>query len=356
MDDSREYQPLTIDDLMTGYEGDSPNEDRGINHNPNWYGDFEVSPNEPRDIEISPIEDRNFDDTPNEDQYIGEGVAYQVHNVFANIEENMDAIFKTMGGKLTVYPLNLTKNEFFHSMNRSYLECANGLDADTFKIYENKINEILEKLYRSNFIQLPNEPYDGVCENIFTWQQFVLRQPNEFRTHYIQCFIEDTYKAYDVDDVDEETGISCVKGIYERTLTSIGDACILYCTEFKKKKKRKTKKNKKNKKKAKGSTRSTSQSGGKYNSRFRNCDNPVYKKLIKLFKKEIPDINELTKEWATIFEDESSANLTPDQLKADFIKYMNRKYSLYGLNKKDIVEKRAQDLADADIFKNREFG
>jgi hypothetical protein len=293
----------------------------------------------------------NFNQDP---EVQGEGIAYQIHNVFANIRENMDEIFKTMGGKLTVFPLDLSKNDFFYCMKWSFRYCiVNGPEGI---VYEKKVNQILNKLHLSSLIQPPKVPYDGLCDDIFTWQQFVMRQPQEFRTHYVRCFVEDTYYAYDGEDGEDGGGISCVEGIYERILTSIGDACILYCTEFKKKNKKKRKTKKKTNGKSKSSTRSTSQAGGNYKSKFHTCDNPVYRKLIKLFKKEIPDINELTKEWSKILEHEISASLTETQLKTNFIQFVNKKYTLYGLDKKDIVEKRANELEEAGIFANREFG
>ena len=293
----------------------------------------------------------DFNQDPEVPEVQGEGIAYQIHNVFANIRENMDEIFKTMGGRLTVFPLDLSKDSFFHCMNWSFKDFI--VNDSEGIVYEKKVKEILDKLHLSTLIQPPRVPYDGLCDDIFTWQQFVMRQPQEFRTHYIRCFVEDTYHAYDGED---GLGISCVEGIYERILTSIGDACILYCTEFKKKNKKKRKTKKKTNGKSKSSTRSTSQAGGNYKSKFHKCENPVYKKLIKLFKKEIPDINELTKDWSKIFKDEFSASLTETQLKTNFIQFVNKKYTLYGLDKKAIVEKRANELEEAGIFANREFG
>ena len=295
----------------------------------------------------------------NLDDNIQPGRAYQIHNVFTNINDNMDGIIKTMGGKLTIYPLDLSKDAFFNCMKISFYECF--LDGpytkeqvDTFK---EQLFQILEKLWNSDFIKAPLKPYDGPCDNIFTWHQFVLRQPQEFKSHYIECYLKDTYYAYNADNGD---GISCIEGIYERMLTSIGDACVLYCTEFQKKKKKKNKKNKtktnnKTKKTKPNRSRST-QSGGTYQSQFRKCSDPTYRKLIKLFKKEIPDINDFTQEWSKIFDDESSKNMSDANLKMHFITFMNRKYSLYGLNNEKAVLKRAQELEEANIFENREFG
>jgi hypothetical protein len=258
-----------------------------------------------------------------------------------------------MGGKLTIYPLDLSKDDFFNCMKNSFYECFldgpyTNEEVNTFK---EQILQILEKLWNSVFITAPLKPYDGPCDNIFTWHQFVLRQPQEFKSHYVECYIKDTYYAYNADNGD---GISCIEGIYERMLTSIGDACVLYCTEFQKKKKKKKKQNKTKKTKS-NSSRST-QYGGTYKSQFRKCSDPTYRNLIKLFKKEVPDINDFTQEWSKIFDDKSSIKMSVADLKRNFITSMNRKYSLYGLNNETAVLKRAQELEEANIFENREFG
>ena len=60
--------------------------------------------------------------------------------------------------------------------------------------------------------------------------QFVFQQPAIFQANYVETFIGDTYHAYD----GTENTISCVNGITERMLLYIGDACMMYCTMFKK--------------------------------------------------------------------------------------------------------------------------
>ena len=67
-------------------------------------------------------------------------------------------------------------------------------------------------------------------------------------------------------------------------------------------------------------------------------------------------MNDFTQEWSKIFDDESSKNMSVADLKMNFITSINRKYSLYGLNNEKAVLKRAQELEQANIFENREFG
>jgi hypothetical protein len=279
------------------------------------------------------IDDLNI--TPQEYPFpIGEGVAYQIHNVFENIQENLDKINKLMGGVLSIEPLNLSKEQFSHSIYSSFEQYLDkNKNGNSQQQQQQQITDIVKKLYTSNLLSNPE-----VCNNIFTWNQFVLRQPESFQTHYVECFIQDTYNAYD-------TGterISCPKGIYERMLYNIGDACIMYCTENKKKRRR-TKK------------RRDSQHGGK--PPFSSCDNPLYRRLIVLMKKMVPDLNELTKEWSNIFNKECAKQMTPDELKRNFIDYMVRKYAQYGIHNQEAkIETRANELEEAQIFQNKEFG
>ena len=149
---------------------------------------------------------------------------------------------------------------------------------------------------------------------------------------------------------------SCVKGIRERLLLSIADACILYCTEYKKKHKPKTKNTMRKRNKARKVRLKTAKKLAKIGgavSEFKKCDNPLYKRLLHLFKKEIPDMNELTKEWSVIFTGGLADSLTTAQIKQEFIDFMERKYKLYGVDNSVKIKERADSFDE--IFERREF-
>ena len=277
------------------------------------------------------------------------GIAHHVHNVFENLRDNLDEITSTLGGSINVSLLQMNYHDIIAGLDRFFLILLSKFYSlsklvgyenlnDEGKMNYNKLILIMEKLELDGEEHLT---FDAL-NNIFTWIQFVLRQPESFQYHYLDCFIHDTYNAYD--GLEEGGNISCPKGIYERLLFAIGDACVLYCSQYKKRKKstRKTKK--------------LSRGGAnKQKSVYSTCDKPVYRKLIRLFKKEVPDMNDLTKEWSGIFDTDLGNKLTPLQLKLHFIEFMERKFTFYGLNQTKDIHARANELEAADIFINKTF-
>lgn len=287
------------------------------------------------------------------------GMAWHVHNVFDNIKDNYEKIMEVFGGHIkldilqTVGPLELIKAldlYFADVIARKY-----GTPFQQGEEY-NKVGQVLNRLYlASREFLTPSQRNE-----IFTWIQFVMRQPDSFQFIYVDLFINDTFMAYDTGD----DKLSCPKGITERLLLSIADACILYCFQYKKKNKKKTKQTEKNKtKKRRLKTTRTARNmeievpeitgGEKPGSEFATCDNATYRKLIILFKKEVPDMNDLTKEWSVILTGELAQTMTTAQIKQSFIDFMERKYKLYGLNKSAAIKKRADEFDE--FFENKNF-
>jgi hypothetical protein len=279
------------------------------------------------------------------------GNAFEVHNAFENIKENYERIIQEMGGRIYLDILtSIGPDELVKGLDLFFAEIIAKRDNTPLREGEEykKLKKILIRLLLAK-----NEVLSVHFRNeIFTWFQFVMRQPDSFQFQYATYFIEDCISAYS----NQKDQMSCVKGIRERLLLSIADACILHCFQNKKKHKRKTKKatkkHKANQKTAKKLAKVATLGGGSP-SKFKKCDNPLYRRLIRLFKKEVPDMNELTKEWSVIFTKETP--MTPAQLKQDFIDFMDRKYKLYNIDNFAAIQKRADDLEKADIFKNKEF-
>ena len=287
---------------------------------------------------------------PRPPHQLHDGIAYHIHNAFHNIEENMNQITETLGGphyNLRYFDMN---GEDF--MN-GFWECCQQIvhhhysdDISNTKL--NQLSQILNKLSysRNEFLT------DSNINFMFTVIQFVMRQPDVFQKYYVDLYIEDTFYAYN----GASDTISCPKGIVERVLLTVADACLLYCGNFKKTRK-KTKKNKNRSKKTKKNLTVTQMNGGKFKSMYFKCDNAIYKKLILLFKKEVPDLNSLSQEWAAILDDPADiANMSAEDLKLNFIEFMIRKYKLYGLTQTDQINKRAQEYEEAQIFERKEFG
>ena len=146
---------------------------------------------------------------------------------------------------------------------------------------------------------------------------FVFEQPKEFTDFYIKTFIQDCYHAY-----VGEHGMSCVNGIVERFYMIVGDSVFAVCPDG-------------------------------------DCDNPVYKELLKLFNKHI-DKNALTQEWANLFlESEELKQMNKDQRKDHYINFMRQKYMAAGMldeHTEGIINEEATKLDEASVFDKLEFG
>lgn len=277
------------------------------------------------------------------------GMAWHIHNVFDNIKENYEEIMDVFGGRIRLDILQtIGPTEFIVALDLFFATAISRKYGTPFQQGEeyHKVSQVLNRLYLANKEFLtPSQRNE-----IFTWIQFVMRQPDAFQFEYIDLFINDTFLAYDTGD----DKLSCPKGISERLLLSIGDACVLYCFQYKKKNKKKTKQTEKNKKTKKRKTARNivgEITGGK--PEFANCDNATYRKLIRLFKKVVPNMNDFTKEWSVIFTGELAETMTTAQIKQSFIDFMERKYKLYGLNKSAAIRIRADEFDE--IFERREF-
>ena len=187
----------------------------------------------------------------------------------ANFKEIMDSV----GGVLDIYIFEIGLNDFINSFDEFFCQLINKKyisNDDKFECYA-KFKKIEDKFEKAGSDILNRE----TTNNMSTWMQFVYRQPDVFQLHYLDCFMRDTEK---------DGNIRSTKDIYERVLYTIADACVLYCTQYKKKLTQyKTKRNKSQKKKTKKDHNLTR--GGTSNSMYHNCDNAVYSKLIRLIKK-----------------------------------------------------------------------
>ena len=146
---------------------------------------------------------------------------------------------------------------------------------------------------------------------------FVFEQPKEFTDFYVRTFIQDCYHAY-----SGEQGMSCVNGILERFYMIVGDSVFAVCPDG-------------------------------------ECDNPVYKELLKLFNKHI-DKNALTQEWANLFlESEELKQMNNDQRKEHYINFMRQKYRTADMldeHTEGIIKEEATKLDEASVFDKLEFG
>ena len=266
-----------------------------------------------------------------------EELAWNVHDVFNNIRDNEKEIIETLGGPHTdLFLFQIGPDQLLTGFQEFCNRVLQKHDSSP-TIKQNKLHKVVTKLSLAKREYLQNE---NIC-SVFTAIQFVMRQPDVFQKYYVDLFIEDTFHAYEGEE------ISCPRGIVERMLFAIADACLLYCTSWKKKLKQK--KNRTKRKKGGGG-------GVKNTSQYKRCTNPIYRKLIRLFKKEVPDINQLTKEWALIFEEaEVVGKMSAEELKKNFIAFMTRKYQAYGLTQTELILQRANQFEELQVFERKGF-
>jgi hypothetical protein len=308
------------------------------------------------------------------------GVAFHIHDAFEHIQENLPEITETLGGldpeldMTQEYLLDMISRYFMYVLEDHYYKEVEQAEIE-YSHNKEKLEDILDRLYltyirnktelplilsKLNYSLLSSEN----ISHINTWLEFVMNQPESFQANYVETFIGDTYHAYE----GEENTISCVKGIIERLLLSIAEACLMHCSMFKNKKRKKSA-TKRKQDRIKNKARKK-QKGGR-TSLYRRCDNPVYRKLIRLFKKEIPDINRLSQKWAaSVFIDDYEqkpgvdielyrnrlAAMSAADLEQDFIAFMEKEYKRYGLTQTAQIREKANEYREAQVFERKAFG
>ena len=308
------------------------------------------------------------------------GVAFHVHDAFEHIRENLPEITKTLGGldpeldMTQEYLLDMISSYFFYVLEDHYYKEVEQAEVEYIHDKEH-LEKTLDRLYLAyirNKTELPlilsKLNYSTLASedisHINTWLEFVTNQPESFQANYVETFIGDTFHAYE----GNTDTISCVKGIIERFLLTIAEACLMHCSMFKNKQRKKSA-TKRKQDRIKNKTRKK-QKGGR-TSLYRRCDNPVYRKLIRLFKKEIPDINRLSQKWAaSVFIDDYDqkpgvdiehyrkklAAMSAADLERDFIAFMEKEYKRYGLTQTAQIREKANEYREAQVFERKAFG
>lgn len=257
------------------------------------------------------FEDEEIDEEP------PQGVAFEIHNVFQNIDmDKYREIVKTVAkesGPRGRHDIASIKRVFEAIIVRNF-------PMNNRALAKTKLDAILQRLQNSGKLN-----QDAVMKLVSDTIEFVLDQPTEFRVFYVTSFIQDCYHAYSQPSgqpYQTEQGMSCVKGIVERFVWIVGDAAQAMCTE--------------------------------------TCT-PLYQQLLNVFGKSKLDLNELTQQWnSEVLETDAfhnKANKTKEQVKQSFIQYMKDKYSAVGMwipSIQALVEKRADELDYA--FEGRMFG
>jgi surface protein len=142
------------------------------------------------------------------------GVAFEIHDAFDNFK---------MAKFMDIIRREITNNPPPENMSIYFQSRIRPLTA-LFEHIENReqINQLMT--IQSTIISYPG--YDTNRQNVIDVIKFVVTQPEEFITAYIQTLITDCMRAYSTGRTQ-----SCVKGMYERVFFSIRDTVATVCLD-----------------------------------------------------------------------------------------------------------------------------
>lgn len=151
------------------------------------------------------------------------GIAYQVHNRFAQID--LPRLFSLINNGSTTLKHYTEPIQFQEYIINVLTELVNNYhNGDESRNEERSELEYKLDLLKTkiDYIQFRDSEYDSV-NAYYTILEFVKSQPIEFQDNYIYFYIKDIAEAYEQrpGDQNEANQLSCVEGIKERLLTSL---------------------------------------------------------------------------------------------------------------------------------------
>lgn len=207
-----------------------------------------------------------------------QGVAFEIHNAFANIKfDRLMEILRTGIGSAR----NFKDREFPLMPLVHNIENNNNLIPEKKRELTGKIERIFETLSQY-------QNYRASIPYIVDAIQYILMQPQEVIDAYIDTFITDCLKAYSTG-----RGESCIKGMYERVFMSFRDTMSTICLD---------------------------QIQGTGAAPL--CK-PEYVEIFKCFYEDIPTelLNDFLKEWYGERSD-AAESMTPEQRIEDFVNFV----------------------------------
>ena len=142
------------------------------------------------------------------------GVAFEIHDAFDNFK---------MAKFMDIIRREITNNPPPENMSIYFQNPRRPLTA-LFEYIENREQITQLMTIQSTIISYPG--YDTNRQNVIDVIKFVVTQPEEFITAYIQTLITDCMRAYSTGRTQ-----SCVKGMYERVFFSIRDTVATVCLD-----------------------------------------------------------------------------------------------------------------------------
>jgi len=245
------------------------------------------------------FEYENTDDE-NDDYIPQQGVAYEIHNSFAKFE-----------------PL---KNQYLEIINQpnkqygniySYIQEKFTTNIRTLFPNDNeKLNQFTTAFDRIN-TRISENYNDLIGKSI----DFAFSQDDNFKKEYLITFLDESCNAYS----GSGDNTSCVKGIIERFILSIGSTVQILCAE--------------------------------------GCDNETYQKLDKLFNPKFNIAEAANDWWTNIAETDEIKNMSKEERMDNFKNYLRNKAKELNNYNDDIEQKITNYANEIDYsFENLALG
>lgn len=279
------------------------------------------------EINARPIEEIN--------NHHHEGVAFEIHNYFDSLDTQKiksemseyiekHEINKTIEDNITFNLKHLKIDNIFDPL-LVFIEHNNKFNSEEKKTFKKKINTLKSRI-------ITTDTFKRHTILLLNTIQFVCRTDDDFIEEYIRIYIKDCFEAYTTSRQEEDSGLSCSKGITERILGSVGAVIQNFCLIEDEK------------------------------ILVKKCP-PIFKKLDKLFNKKLIDV---IQEWSDKYLEggESHEDLVKlkesrvkDAVKNHLIEFINKSYSnIISEKLKKQIDDELQKYEDMGVFDNLYFG
>jgi uncharacterized protein YjbI with pentapeptide repeats len=240
------------------------------------------------------VDDDDDDYTPQQ------GVAYEIHNSFAKFE-----------------PLKNKYLEIINQPNKQYGDIYNYIQEKFTTNIRTLFPDDSEKLnqFTTAFDKINTRISENYNDLIGKSIDFAFSQDDNFKKEYLITFLDESCNAYS----GPGDNTSCVKGIIERFILSIGSTVQILCAE--------------------------------------GCDNETYQKLDKLFNLKFNIAEAANDWWTNTAETDEIKNMSKDERKEHFKKYLSDKAKELNNYNDDIEQKITNYANEIDYsFENLVLG
>lgn len=241
-----------------------------------------------------------YEDDDGNDYTPQQGIAYEIHNSFAKFE-----------------PLKNKYLEIINQPNKQYGDIYNYIQEKFTTNIRTLFPDDSEKLsqFTTAFDRINTRISENYNDLIGKSIDFAFSQDDNFKKEYLITFLDESCNAYS----GPGDNTSCVKGIIERFILGIGSTVQILCAE--------------------------------------GCDNETYQKLDKLFNPKFNIAEAANDWWTNSAETEEIKNMTKEERKEHFKKYLSDKAKELNNYNDDIEQKITNYANEIDYsFENLVLG